>query len=120
MGRLEAGAGREDGFVDEISVDVVALDDFIYRQGHRPPQVVKLDLEGGEGQALAGMRRLLREHPTCLLIEVHGPRAAEEVVRELAAAGYRLHRMESGYAEIDPRQASLPRHVVARATEATA
>jgi FkbM family methyltransferase len=119
MGRLDAGAGREGGFVDEIVVDVVALDDFIYRQGHRPPQVVKLDLEGGEGQALAGMRRLLREQPPCLLIEIHGPQAAEEVVQELAAACYRLHRMESGYAEIDAIQASLPRHIVARAVEVT-
>ena len=77
-----------------------------------------MDLEGGEGAALKGMARLLREHLPCLLIELHGTQAAGEAWSELSAAGYRLERMEPGYPEVvsyDP--ARLPNHVVARARE---
>lgn len=120
MGRLEAGAGRDDGFVDNIPVDVVRLDDFVFGDGHPPPDVVKLDLEGGEGPALRGMERLLRDSRPCLLIELHGPQAAAEVKTCLEAAGYRLHRMQNGYSAIAPGDPhALPKHIVALGEEAS-
>jgi FkbM family methyltransferase len=118
MGRLDSGAGRDDGFVGDIPVDVVRLDDFVLAPDHPAPDVVKIDLEGGEGLALAGMERLLRQARPRLLIEVHGPQAAAEVSRRLAAAGYRLHRMQAGYPSLAPGDpARLPKHIVALGEE---
>jgi FkbM family methyltransferase len=118
MGRLQSGAGRADGFVATTTVEVVALDDFVFAEGHPPPHVIKMDLEGGEGAALQGMSRLLRERKPCLLIELHGPQASAEVAAELRAAGYHIHRMQKGYPEADsilPHE--LPRHIVALASQ---
>jgi FkbM family methyltransferase len=114
MGRLQSVAGRGEGFVATTTVDVVTLDDFVFSEGHPPPQVVKLDLEGGEGAALQGMSRLLREQGPCLLVELHGPQASAEVAGVLRTAGYHIHRMQDGYPEADatlPHE--LPRHIVA-------
>jgi hypothetical protein len=78
----------------------LSLDDFAYVQGNPPPQVVKMDIEGGEVLALPGMRRLLREaHPTVLL-ELHGHEAARAAWTELTGSGYRMYHMSNGYPPI--------------------
>jgi FkbM family methyltransferase len=118
MGRLESGAGRDGGFVATTTVEVVTLDDFVFAEGHPPPQLVKMDLEGGEGPALQGMSRLLRERAPCLLIELHGPQASAAVAGELRAAGYHIYRMQANYPEVDsalPHE--LPRQIVALASQ---
>ena len=118
MGRLEEGAGRQDGFVAAATVDVVTLDEFVFVQGNAPPAVIKIDLEGGEAGALAGMSRLLRESRPCLLLELHGTQSAADAQRQLVTVGYRLHRMQRGYPEVDARQpARWPKHIVALAAE---
>jgi hypothetical protein len=78
----------------------LALDDFVYAQGKPPPQLVKMDIEGGEVLALPGMRRLLREAHPLILLELHGPEAARLAWDELSDAGYRICRMEAGYPEL--------------------
>ena len=99
MGRLDGGSGRTDGFVSKIAVDIVALDDFVSRQGHPPPSLVKLDLEGGEGGALLGMRRLLREERPTLMVELHD-RSAQDVIDLLVEAGYVSYAMRDGYPQV--------------------
>jgi FkbM family methyltransferase len=42
-------------------VPQVALDDFVYAVGNPAPDFIKMDIEGGEAAALAGMRRVLSE-----------------------------------------------------------
>jgi len=119
MGRLEGGEGRRDGFISSAAVDVTTMDDFVFSQGHPAPGLIKMDLEGGEGAALRGMLRLLRERRPCLLIELHGAQAAAEAAGELRAAGYRLHLIQDGFPEVDSGEpARLPKHVVAMSPEA--
>lgn len=77
-------------------VEGVALDDLVFARGVPPPQVVKMDIEGAEGLALAGARRLLREARPLLLIEVHGEEPAQAVWDELRAAGYRVWTLDRG------------------------
>ena len=118
MGRLDNGAGRERRFVAAVSVDVMTLDDFVFIDGQAPPSLIKMDLEGGEVAALAGMSRLLGQVRPTLLIELHGVQASAEVERELGAAGYRLHRMERDYPEFHRRESGpWPKHIVALAAE---
>jgi len=114
MGRLEDGAGRTDGFVSNITVDVVGLDDFVFRRANASPSLVKIDLEGGEGQALRGMTRLLNEGRPVLLVELHGSRAANEVIHFLGEAGYTTHAMRAGYPEVGSAAAEKGiKHIVA-------
>lgn len=104
MGKAAGSAGREDqAYQDSITVDGLALDDYVYAQGNPVPQAVKMDIEGGEVLALQGMARLLREAGPLLLIELHGEQAARAAWQMLNAAGYTIRRMQKGY----PRVASL-------------
>lgn len=55
-----------------IDIKVNSLDNFVYEQGHAPPDFIKLDVEGAEGHAMRGARRLLAERRPGLLLEIHG------------------------------------------------
>jgi len=100
MGKAAGSAGRQAEYKQTITVPGLALDDFVVAQGNPPPQVVKMDIEGGEVLALPGMRRLLKETHPLLLLELHGPEAARVAWDELSKAGYRIFWMEAGYPEV--------------------
>ncbi|SME91517.1 methyltransferase, FkbM family [Tistlia consotensis] len=73
--------------VPVIEVETLRLDDLL--DGRQPPDLVKLDIEGGELPALRGAPRLLSEVRPVLLLEVSARR--DETVALLRAAGYRLY-----------------------------
>ena len=100
MGKAKGSAGREEHYAAELRVPAIAIDDFVYQQGNPPPQVVKIDIEGGEGMALRGMERILRETRPVYMIELHGQEAAHQVWKALTSARYSIHRMQSGMPEV--------------------
>ena len=100
MGKAAGSAGRDEKYQQSMQVDGVALDDFIYKEKQPKPDLVKVDIEGGEGMAMAGMRRILKEIRPLFLIELHGQQAARLVWEHLTANGYSLHRMRLGYERI--------------------
>jgi FkbM family methyltransferase len=100
MGKALGSAGRDAQYTQTIKIQGISLDDFVFIQGNPHPAVVKMDIEGGEGMALAGMPRLLKEIRPVLLIELHGEEAARQVWDCLSASGYSLHPMRDGSAEI--------------------
>jgi FkbM family methyltransferase len=102
MGKLEGSSGRRFEYADSLEVQVICLDDWVYRNGEAAPALVKIDVEGGEALALEGMARLLREARPQVLVELHGPEATESARQQLLAANYRLHSMEPGYPEWQP------------------
>lgn len=94
MGKAAGSAGRKDeAYGEAFRVEGVSLDDFIYTQLNPLPDVVKIDIEGGEVLALPGMRRLLHEGCPLIFLELHGPEAARAAWDELTAANYALFRM---------------------------
>ncbi len=100
MGKVVGSAGRENAYQDEIEVPGMSLDEFVFGQGNPPPQIVKMDIEGGEVLALPGMRRLLKEAHPSLVMELHGQesiRVSWEILNEL---GYRICRMKSGFPQV--------------------
>lgn len=97
MGKAEGSHGRQVDYPEQIKVPALALDDFVFTRGNPPPRLVKLDIEGGEGMALAGMQRTLEEIRPVFLIELHGEQAAKEVWRILKEKGYSLHQLRRGY-----------------------
>ncbi|TAK11228.1 MAG: FkbM family methyltransferase [Anaerolineae bacterium] len=96
MGKAEGSAGRQAAYSGAVDVAAIALDDFVYAQGHPAPGLLKLDIEGGEVLALPGMRRLLAEARPVVLLELHGPESAAAAWAAFIAAGYSLHRMAAG------------------------
>ena len=97
MGKVAGSAGRQDKYLSEISVPGISLDEFVYGQGNPPPQVVKMDIEGGEVLALPGIRRVLREARPLMLMELHGPESCRNAWQTLTSAGYTICWMRHGY-----------------------
>ena len=97
MGKAAGSAGRADQYQSEISVPGVSLDEFVYGQGNPAPQVIKMDIEGGEVLALPGMRRVLAEARPLMLMELHGPESSRAAWETLRAAGYTICWMQRGY-----------------------
>jgi FkbM family methyltransferase len=61
-----------------ISVPAVTLDDFIATVGP-VPQLVKIDVEGGEYAVLRGGRNLFAKHRPLIIAEVHHQQAADQI-----------------------------------------
>ncbi len=115
MGKAVGSAGRQDAYQAEITVDGLSLDDFVYRQGNPAPQVVKMDIEGGEVLALPGMRRLLEEAQLLMLMELHGPESSQAAWEALTACGYSLHWMRPGFPRVPSLEAmGWKAYIVAR------
>jgi FkbM family methyltransferase len=97
MGKVAGSAGRPDGYQSEVTVDGISLDEFVYGQGNTPPQVIKMDIEGGEVLALPGMQRVLAEACPLMLMELHGPESGRVAWETLTSAGYKIYWMKPGY-----------------------
>lgn len=100
MGKLQASKGRQTEYEGTLTVEVIALDDWIAESKETPPELIKIDVEGGEAAVLEGMRSTLKNYHPSILIEMHGPEATAGVMEILASAGYALHAMREGYPEL--------------------
>ena len=115
MGKAAGSAGRQDRYLSEISVPGISLDEFVYVQGNPAPEVVKMDIEGGEILALPGMRRVLAEARPLMLMELHGPESSRVAWETLTAAGYQICWMRHGFPEIASLEAmGWKAYIVAR------
>lgn len=87
-----------------IAVPAVSLDDLIFKEGRRPPQLVKIDVEGAEWAVLEGARRMLREVKPALLCDVHNAHEVEKICALLREFGYSTEeRLSSRSRYIDER-----------------
>jgi FkbM family methyltransferase len=100
MGKLQASKGRQTDYEGTLTVEVIALDDWIAENKVAPPELIKIDVEGGEAAVLEGMSSTLKSDRPAILIELHGPEATGAVQKILASAGYALHAMRGGYPEL--------------------
>jgi FkbM family methyltransferase len=115
MGKAAGSAGRDDQYQSEVNVPGISLDEFVYGLGNPPPQVVKMDIEGGEVMALPGMRRILAEQRPLMLMELHGPESSQVAWEMLTSAGYEISWMRSGYPLIPSLEAmGWKAYIVAR------
>jgi len=104
MGKVQGSAGQDKiEYGAAIRVAGFSLDEFAAQEGHRPPDLIKMDIEGGEILALPGMERLLAKKKPLVFLELHGPQAAQAAWETFLQAGYQVCRMEAGY----PTVASL-------------
>jgi FkbM family methyltransferase len=100
MGKARGSAGRNEHYEKEIKVAGLTLDDFVFSEGNPAPDLIKLDIEGGEVLAVKGMQRLLNEKHPLIFIELHGEEAARAMWLALSNTGYEILKMEKGYKRI--------------------
>jgi FkbM family methyltransferase len=101
-GKVYGSSGRRVlNYQEEILVEAVTLDGFVYDSRNPAPDVIKMDIEGGELLAVPGMSRVLSEARPLVLIELHGYEAACLVWDELQESGYQIYRMAPGYERVN-------------------
>lgn len=106
-GKLVGSAGRSTiQYQETIEVDGISVDEFIYQSGNPAPDVLKMDIEGGEILGLPGMIRTLEEARPILFIEMHGSEAAEAGWDLLNDRNYRICRMATNYPPIQTMKAA--------------
>jgi FkbM family methyltransferase len=97
MGKVEGSIGRDADYETKISVEGISLDDFVFIEGKQVPEIIKIDIEGGEGLALDGMQGVLKKFRPTLFLELHGKEAAKSVWETLNANNYSIHSLRRGY-----------------------
>lgn len=80
-----------------IEVPALRMDALIHG-GETPPDVIKIDVEGGEYLVLQGGRKLLSDRKPILLIEVHHICLMLEVQRFLQELGYSTRLLDEEHA----------------------
>jgi len=98
MGKAKGSAGR-DVFNYQTSIEVVgiSLDDFCFQLANPAPEVIKIDIEGGEVLALPGMREVLERARPLVFIELHGAESARVAWETFTSLNYQPCLMERGY-----------------------
>jgi FkbM family methyltransferase len=89
-----ATVGDQQG--QSIIVETGTLDDFVFLEKNRPPNFIKMDIEGAETRAIAGAERTLATYHPILLIDLHGLSQYVSVRQMLAKHGYQISRTEDG------------------------
>lgn len=75
----------------ELPVPSVTLDTCVYgEKALRPPEVMKIDVEGGELQVLEGATKAIAEFHPALFLEVHGSQLHVACRDFLASRGYQV------------------------------
>jgi hypothetical protein len=69
-----------------VTLDAIALDDCPPR--YRPPDFIKCDVEGAEGEVFQGARGLLERHRPRVLCEIHSENSRQLVLAELSHFNY--------------------------------
>ena len=115
MGKLAGSTGRDHIYRRELKVESITLDDFVFEKSNPKPDLIKVDIEGGEALALVGMRRVIQDCRPIFFIELHGREAAETVWEILSNAGYSFQGMSKGYPRLkDIDELGWKGYVVAR------
>ena len=100
-GKLVKSAGRSTiTYRESIEVEGISIDDFIYQAGNPAPDILKIDIEGGEVLALPGMSRMLHEKRPVVMIELHGQEAARVGWDLLTKENYRICNMAADFPPI--------------------
>jgi FkbM family methyltransferase len=92
LGRLDAHGSLE--------VEVTTLDDARVEKQLPPPNVIKMDIEGAEVDALRGANSLLKMHRPIVLVATHGVGLAEQCRSLLGDLGYSCRPMPTDQNEL--------------------
>jgi hypothetical protein len=97
-------SGEHEPEVQNAILAKVSLDDFIGAEVP-PPQLVKIDVEGGEYEVPSGGMKLFAKQRPLVIAEVHHQQAAEQITSWLSEYQYR--------AQWNVPKEQFPRHLFA-------
>jgi len=96
QGGVESGESRPIlGTGDLIDVPVVSLDEFV-ASGARAPDLIKIDVEGGETEVLRGGANLFATKRPLIIAEIHTTQARDEIRLWLPSHAYSASEMTLG------------------------
>jgi FkbM family methyltransferase len=98
--RMAEGDSPSEFHVDplgDITVPAIALDEWWVESGSSSPDLVKIDVEGAEGDVLRGGAGTFSKHRPPIYIELHGEDQRRECSTLLSGWGYRLVSLEPPY-----------------------
>lgn len=97
-----------------VTVEVRSIDSLV-EDGAPPPTLIKIDVEGGEGGVLEGMRRTLKSHGPTVLCELHffNPDGVRRALDVLVEVGYICRSLDGELLSPDTAQSDLPGHILA-------
>ncbi|MEM4360222.1 MAG: FkbM family methyltransferase [Candidatus Bilamarchaeaceae archaeon] len=72
----------------EVLVKATSLDELISQYHLRPPNLIKIDVEGDEYFVASGMNQILHNHRPILLVEIHGIESATHTLPLLERHNY--------------------------------
>ena len=102
MGKVNGSAGRSSiEYKESILVEGISIDEYIEVSGNPSPNILKIDIEGGEVLALPGMQNLIHNYHPILMVELHGPEAAQVTWDRLKLEGYRICWMAPAFPEVE-------------------
>jgi FkbM family methyltransferase len=91
IGLTQRSSFYESKIGHEVNVQGYSLDELVETFDLRKPDVIKIDIEGAEAFAIAGMLRTLEKYRPLILLELHGRPAAEQTLSQLDQVGYRYN-----------------------------
>lgn len=83
----------EEALSTTVTVDAIEIDDLPYS-----PDVVKMDVEGAEVEALQGAKSRLADRRTKWIVEVHSPELRSQVAERFRSAGYAIREEQPRHA----------------------
>lgn len=97
-----------------VTVKVRAIDSLV-ADGAPPPTLMKIDVEGGEGGVLEGMRETLKNHGPTVLCELHplNPQGVQRALDVLDEVGYTRRDLDGTDLSSDLSLSELPNHILA-------
>ena len=110
MGRLSTSSlVSSDSSIGELVVGVRTIDDLVESGEIRPPDVIKIDVEGAELEVLRGGARTLEMQRPLVFLEAHSRSLEDACVQELESHDYSARRIG-----IAPESDERARHLEAR------
>jgi len=94
---FELGASSAMGHLAEkgdLEVQMVSLDGMLDEKMISPPDVMKVDVEGAEYEALCGALKTLERHHPIVFLDTHGRKAHHFTISLLEDLGYRFEILD--------------------------
>lgn len=79
-----------------IELQATSLDEFVFLDGNPAPDLIKVDVEGAEGQVFFGMRRILQEYRPIIIAEMRR-NCMQEISTLLDSNGFTVHPLIGGW-----------------------
>jgi FkbM family methyltransferase len=91
----QARAGGDSTSPERVTVNAITLDNYFSEAGREPPNLFKIDIEGGGTYALPGCRKCVEKKRPLILIESHTPDEDKAISDLILTYDYHAYRLQN-------------------------